>query len=250
MKDVVLRVDKLSKTFAGICAVRDVSFSLFRGERVALIGPNGAGKSTLFGLITGESSPSSGKVYLFGEDVTDLPAFKRVHLGIGRSFQITKLFFNLTVFDNALIAVNGRRKQRFSMMKLATKDSELVSEVENLLKAVNFWGRRNEYVKNLSYGEQRKLEVAFALWTKPKLLLLDEPNCGLTSDENREVLNMLDELLGKDVTILLVAHDMDLVFGFAERIIVLHYGEIVAMGSAEGIKKNPKVEEIYVGECL
>lgn len=250
MQNVVLKVDGLSKLFEGVCAVKDVSFSLSRGERVALIGPNGAGKTTLFNLIAGQLFPSMGKIYFFGKDITDLPAFKRARLGISRSFQITRLFLNLTVFDNSLIALNGWKGRHFSMFKLATRDVELVEEAENLLKMIGLWERRDEYVKNLSYGEQRRLEIAFALWMKPKLLLLDEPNCGLTSEENKEILCMLDRLLDNSVTIFMVAHDMDLVFEFAERIIVLHHGEIVALGCPEEIKKNPEVEKIYTGEDL
>ncbi len=241
-----LKVEGLSKDFGGVQALSDVSFTVEVGERLAIIGPNGAGKTTLFNLVNGQLPPTSGKIYLFGQDITGIPTHSRAHLGQSRSFQITSLFLNLTVIDNTLITLHGIKSSRFNMLRPTTTYTNLVAKAQEILKTIDLWEQRDELVKNLSYGEQRKLEIALTVASEPKLLLLDEPSCGLTGTEGTEISDSIRKL-GRDITVLLVAHDMDLVFGVADRVIVLHYGKIIADGSCEMIQTDPRVKEIYMG---
>ncbi len=242
----ILRVESLSKDFGGVHALSDVSFSVEAGERLAIIGPNGAGKTTLFNLINGHLLPTSGKIYFGGRDITNKRANSRAHLGQGRSFQLTSLFLNLSVLDNTLITLHGMRRSRFQMFRAITGYPDLLAKAQETLSRIDLWERRDELVKNLSYGEQRRLEVALTLALEPKLLLLDEPSCGLTSAESAEIAESIRKL-GRNVTVLLVAHDMDFVFGIADRIMVLHYGKVIADGKPEDIRADPRVKEIYMG---
>jgi branched-chain amino acid transport system ATP-binding protein len=241
-----LRVENLSKDFGGVHAVCDVSMRVESGERLAIIGPNGAGKTTLFNLLNGQLPPTSGRVYFFGQDITNKAAYYRAHLGIARSFQVTTLFLNLTVLDNILLAIQGTRPSRFQMFRSFTTYDQLYTKAEKLLGSMDLWEKRSEPVHAISYGEQRKLEIALSLASEPKLVLLDEPSTGLTTAESTEFISMIRNL-GKDITVILVAHDMDLVFGVAERIIVLHHGEIIAEGTPDEISTDSKVKEIYMG---
>jgi branched-chain amino acid transport system ATP-binding protein len=241
-----LRVEHLSKDYGGVHAVRGVSMSVEVGERLAMIGPNGAGKTTLFNLLSGQFSPTSGSVYLFGRDITHLPAYSRAHLGISRSFQATTLFLNLTVLDNALLALHGTRRSRFHMFRSAAHYKALYARARVLLDLMNLWNKKDDAVHAISYGEQRKLEIVLSLATQPKLLLMDEPSTGLTTAESADIVGIIRKL-GKDITVILVAHDMDLVFGVAERIVVLHHGELIIQGTPEEISSHPKVKEIYMG---
>ncbi len=241
-----IKVEGLTKDFGGVHALSDVSFSVKVGERLGIIGPNGAGKTTLFNLINGQLPPSSGKIHLFGIDITYFPTYRRTHLGQSRSFQITSLFLNLTVLDNTFITLHGLRRSRFQMMRSTTSYRAMQKKAQELLSAIDLWEHRDELVKNLSYGEQRRLEITLTLALEPKLLLLDEPSCGLTSAESAEIIDILRNL-GREITIMLVAHDMDLVFGVADRIMVLHYGKIIAEGIPEEIGVDSRVREIYMG---
>jgi branched-chain amino acid transport system ATP-binding protein len=241
-----LRVEHLSKDFGGVHAVRNVSMSVEAGERLAMIGPNGAGKTTLFNLLSGQLPPTNGQVYLFGQEITHMAAHRRAHLGIARSFQATTLFLHLTVMDNILLALHGTRPSRFQMFRSATAYNHLYTKTRELLDSMDLWEKRDDPVHAISYGEQRKLEIALSLASEPKLLLMDEPSTGLTTAESADVIGMIRDL-GKDITVILVAHDMDLVFGVAERIIVLHYGEIIAEGAPEEISTDSRVKEIYMG---
>jgi branched-chain amino acid transport system ATP-binding protein len=242
----VLRIDGLSRNFGGVQALKDISFTVGDNERLAIIGPNGAGKTTLFNLITGQESASAGRIYFFEKDITNMPTHRRVHFGQSRSFQITSLFHNLSVLDNAMLAVLGTKRFRFQLFRPITNYAHLLAEAHELVTVAALRERINELVENLSYGEQRRLEIALSLAPRPKLLLLDEPNSGLTSTESAGIIRMLQKV-GGDVTMLLVAHDMDLVFGLADRIIVLHYGEIIADGKPEQIRADLRVREIYMG---
>ena len=246
-----LRVEGLSKDFGGVHAVNDVSFGVEVGERLVIIGPNGAGKTTLFNLINGQFAPTAGRIYFSGQDITNMATHRRTHLGQARSFQIITLFLNLTALDNALIALHGTRPSRLHMFRSMNSYRYLLADAEKSLEAAALWEKRDGLVKNLSYGEQRRLEIALSLASKPKLLLLDEPSSGLTRDESTQVIDLIKNL-GSSITVLIVDHDMDLVFGVAERIIVLHYGQIIADGSPEEIRVDPRVREIYLGleECL
>lgn len=242
----VLRVENLCKDFGGLHAVCDVSFRVQAGERLAIIGPNGAGKTTLFNVLNGQLKATSGRISLFGRDITNLPVHQRTHLGLARSFQIVNLFLKLPVLENTLLALEGTQPYRFQIFRPVKAVKGAFDEARGLLESMDLWERRGENVESISHGEQRKLEIALSLAAKPKLLLLDEPSCGLTASESADITSRIREL-GKDIAVILVAHDMDLVFGVAERIIVLHYGEIIAEGTCDAIRCDPKVKEVYMG---
>jgi len=246
-----LRVDGLSKDFGGVHALSSVSFAVETGERLVVIGPNGAGKTTLFNVINGQLSPTSGHVFFFGQDITKMPTHQRAHLGQARSFQIVSLFPNLTVLDNALIALHGTKPSRFQMFWPMNSYRNLMKQARKNLGAGMLWEKRDEFVKNLSHGEQRRLEISLSLAQEPKVLLLDEPSSGLTRDESSEVIGLIKNL-GSGITVLIVDHDMNLVFGVADRILVLHYGQVIADGTPEIIRADPRVREIYMGmeECI
>jgi len=241
-----LRVEGLSKNFGGVWAVNNISFSVEKGEKLAVIGPNGAGKTTLFNLLNGQERATSGRIFSFGQDITHMPTHGRAHIGQARSFQLTSLFPNLTVLVNALLAVQGTRPSRYQPFYPITSYKQVLARARALLEDMDLWGRRDDAVQSLGYGEQRRLEIALSLASAPKLLLLDEPSCGLTPAESADLIGMIRRL-GPDITALVVAHDMDLVFDLADRVMVLHYGEIIADGRPEEIQTNRWVREIYMG---
>jgi len=241
-----LRTEGLSKYFGGVAAIKNVSFVIEAGQKVAIIGPNGAGKTTLFNLLNGQYKPTSGHIFLFGQEITNLPTYSRAHLGQSRSFQITSLCSDLSVYMNALLAAQGIKSSRFQLFRSITSYGEITKKAEEILSGMNLWEVRNNLVKELGYGEQRRLEIALSLASEPKILLLDEPSCGLTPEESIDMITLIHNL-GEKLTIVVVAHDMDLVFDVAERIIVLHYGEIIVDGTPAEIQNNPKVKEIYMG---
>ena len=241
-----LAVEALSKNFGGLRAIRDISLEIEEGERRAIIGPNGAGKTTFFHLISGFLFPSSGRLSVFGRDVTHLQAHQRAAIGMARTFQVTNLFQKLTVFENILLGVQAMKRARFCFYRRVTSFRDTIGETERLLKEWNLWGKKDTLLKNLSYGEQRQIEVIIALATKPRLLLLDEPTAGLSPAETIMVTSIIKGL-SREITTLLIEHDMDVAFDIAEKITVLHFGSILAEGSPEQIKGNPKVTEIYLG---
>jgi branched-chain amino acid transport system ATP-binding protein len=241
-----LRVEGLSKQFGGVQAVNSVTFSVELGDRVAIIGPNGAGKTTLFNLINGQLAATSGSIHFFGKDVTELPTHKRAHLGQARAFQIISLFQKLTVMDNVLLTLHGTRSNRFKMFRPVEGYTDVHNKAVQTLKTLGLWEKRNEPVSSLAYGEQRRLEIDLGLALEPKLLLLDEPSAGLTKEEGLEIIGVIKSLESSN-TVLIVDHDMELVFEVAQRIIVLHYGEIIADGTPDEIESNRKVREIYMG---
>jgi branched-chain amino acid transport system ATP-binding protein len=240
-------VEKLSKNFGGLQALMDVSFSVEKGERLVIIGPNGAGKTTLFNLITGELLPTQGRVYLFEENVTHMPPYRRTHLGIARTFQITNLFPNLTLHENILLAVLGVNPQKFIMHRPFISCRDVVAKIGRLIGEWGLQEYKHTLVKNLSYGIQRQVEVIMALASEAKILLLDEPTSGLPPAETGALTSMI---LGLDsnVTFIIIEHDMDVAFQLAHKMIVLHYGMIIAEGPPEKIKADPKVKEIYLGK--
>jgi branched-chain amino acid transport system ATP-binding protein len=246
-----LRVEDLSINFGGVKAVNNVSFSVEVGKRLAIIGPNGAGKTTLFNLINGQLSPTAGRILFFDQDVTDLPTHRRAHLGQARAFQLISLLQNLTVLENTLLTLHGTKPHRFKMFRQIRDFKEVFSQAVDELKKVGLWEKRDELVQNLSYGEQRRLEIYLGLCMEPKLLLLDEPSAGSTKEECTDIIGIIKNL-ESDITVLIVDHDMDMVFGLAERIIVLHYGEIIADGTPEEVQTDQRVREIYMGveECI
>jgi branched-chain amino acid transport system ATP-binding protein len=241
-----LRVNRLSMNFGGLHAVKDVSFTVEKGERLVIIGPNGAGKTTLFNLLSGQLSPTSGRVSLFGRDITRMKVHERAHLGLARSFQVANLLVNITVLENVLLAVMGRQHFRYQLFRRVAAYDALYSRARELLHSVDLWEKRGERVSSIAYGEQRRLEIALSVASEPRVLLLDEPSCGLTVAESGDITNRIRNL-GREITVVLVAHDMDLVFGVAERIIVLHHGEIIIEGMPQEIRDHPKVKEIYMG---
>ena len=241
-----LLVEDLTKDFGGLRAVDGVNLRIEPGERRVLMGPNGAGKTTLFNLISGVYPSSGGRILYFEKDVTRLPSYRRAALGIARTYQITNLFPNLTVSDNILMACQALVRTKFVMFRPISSYHRLTDRCNNLLKESGLWGKRNELVKNLSHGDQRQIEVSLALAEEPRLLLLDEPAAGLSSAETH-ALTLLLKKLDSSITILLIEHDMDVAFEFAERITVLYQGKFLAEGTKEEIKNNPTVQEIYLG---
>jgi branched-chain amino acid transport system ATP-binding protein len=242
----LLETRDISVHFGGLAALRGVSLSVEQGERVALIGPNGAGKTTLFNVLTGQLKPSGGSVWFKGQDITHHTVYARTHLGMARSFQITSLFPYQSVKVNALIALQGTRKGRYNGFRSLMHNKQMQADAQRLLESADLWDLREATVSSLAYGLQRKLEIALSLASNPELLLLDEPSCGLTATESADITAHIKEL-GSKITVLMIAHDMDLVFGVAERVILLHYGEIACVGTCDEIRANPVVREIYLG---
>jgi len=247
-KNVVpcLVLQNLSKDFGGLRAVDGINLRVDPGERRVLIGPNGAGKTTLFNLLSGVYPVSGGKIIYFEKDVTGLPSYRRAALGIARTYQITNLFPNLTVSENLLMACQALTRTKFVMFRSVASYHHLGDRCNELLREFDLWGKRNELVKNLSHGDQRQIEVALALAEQPRLLLLDEPAAGLSSAETHGLTVLLKKLDPK-ITILLIEHDMDVAFEFAEKLTVLYQGKFLAEGTKEEIKNNPTVQEIYLG---
>jgi branched-chain amino acid transport system ATP-binding protein len=241
-----LELKSLCKSFGGLQATREVTFRVMPGDRQAIIGPNGAGKTTLFNLITGIYPVTSGQVLLFGRDVTTWPSHRRTAMGMARTFQVTSLFPKLTVLDNVLLAIKGLRPSKFVMWRFLTSYKDVYDKAHHLLEQANFLDRRDTEVRNLSHGEQRQLEIVLGLASDPKILLLDEPAAGLSSGESTEMTEFLMKLDPK-LAILLIEHDMDVVFDVADKISVLHFGEILESGPPEKIKKSHRVQEIYLG---
>jgi branched-chain amino acid transport system ATP-binding protein len=242
----VLELRALSKSFGGLRAVRDVTLKIMPGDRKAIIGPNGAGKTTLFNLITGIFPATSGQVVLFGQDVTRWPSHRRTALGMARTFQITSLFPKLTVLDNVLLAIQGLRRSKFVMWRFLSSYRDFYDRAHGLLERARFLDRKDIEVRYLSHGEQRQLEIILGLASDPKILLLDEPAAGLSSGESSEMIRFLAHL-DRNLAILLIEHDMDVVFDVAEHISVLHFGEILEAGAAEQIRRSEKVQQVYLG---
>ncbi|HEX6530525.1 MAG TPA: ABC transporter ATP-binding protein [Burkholderiales bacterium] len=242
----VLQLKGLSKSFGGLAAVREVSLEISPGERKAVIGPNGAGKTTLFNLITGVFPSSSGSIFLFGKDVTRWSPHRRTALGMARTFQVTSLFPKLSVLENVLLALAGVGRTKLVMWRSLASYEELNAKARQLLESAGYWDRRDVEVRNLSHGEQRQIEVVVGLASDPKLLLLDEPAAGLSSGESREMAEFLKRL-DPALAILLIEHDMDVVFDVVSSISVLHFGSIVEHGNKQQIRSSERVQQIYLG---
>jgi branched-chain amino acid transport system ATP-binding protein len=242
----VLELKALCKSFGGLQATRSVSLRVMPGDRKAIIGPNGAGKTTLFNLITGIHPATSGNILLFGQDVTKWPSHRRTAMGMARTFQVTSLFPKLTVLDNVLLAIKGLRRSKFVMWRFLSSYREVYDKAHHLLEQASFIDRKDTEVRNLSHGEQRQLEIVVGLASDPKILLLDEPAAGLSSGESVDMTKFLMKLDPK-LAILLIEHDMDVVFDVASEISVLHFGEVLETGSPQQIHSSAKVQEIYLG---
>jgi branched-chain amino acid transport system ATP-binding protein len=245
--DPLLRVENLVRRFGGIVATDNLSLDIAKGELHAIIGPNGAGKTTLISQLTGQLAPSAGTIHFGGRDVTQLPAWRRSALGLARSFQITSLLPDFTAADNVALAAQAHDGHSFHFWGKARKEKHLRDAALSALTRVGLDHRADVVVSRLSHGEQRELELAVALATKPQLLLLDEPMAGLGSTESTRMVKLLQELR-REVTIVLVEHDMEAVFALADRISVLVYGRVIASGSPAEIRSNEEVKRAYLGD--
>jgi branched-chain amino acid transport system ATP-binding protein len=245
--DALLRVEKLVRRFGGILATDHVSLDVAEGELHAIIGPNGAGKTTLISQLTGHLAPHSGTIFLGGRDITGMPTYRRSALGLARSFQITSLLPDFTAADNVALAAQAHHGHSFRFWSNARKEKALRDAAHAALERVGLGGRADVLVSRLSHGEQRELELAVALATGPQLLLLDEPMAGLGVTESARMVKLLQELR-KEVTIVLVEHDMEAVFALADRISVLVYGRVIASGAPAEIRQNEEVKRAYLGD--
>ena len=245
--DTLLTVSGLVKRFGGLLATDNVSLEIRTGEIHAIIGPNGAGKTTLIAQLAGEIVPNGGTIDFAGHDVTALPVDARARLGIARSYQITQIFKGFSARDNVAMAVQAQDGHSFRAWAPARADKSLRDPAQAILERVGLGARGDVRAVNLAHGEQRQLEIAMALATRPRLLLLDEPMAGMGKDESERMTALLAKLKGEE-TILLIEHDMDVVFALADRISVLVYGRVIATGSPEAIRANDEVRAAYLGD--
>lgn len=242
----LLQVKDLNKAFGGLKVLQGVNFEVYEGEKLALIGPNGAGKSTLINAIGGQGPATSGQVIFDGHDVTQTSPNYHLHKGMARSFQGNNLFWKMSILDNVLLALHGGEKNHFQMFKRLDTRKEFLDKAEDLLKTIDMWEKRHLVPTLLSYGEQRLLEMMLAFTCEPKMVLLDEPSAGLPTVEAGNFAEKLRKV-SENTTLLFCAHDLELVFTLADRIMVLYFGQILKIGSPEEIRNDPQVKEIYLG---
>jgi len=244
---VIFELRGISKSFDGLQALDSVDLAIHHGERHAIIGPNGAGKTTLFNVIIGELDPDAGEIHLFNRLLNKRPIRRRIHLGLGRTYQITNLFQELTAEENIFLAVNGSDKKALRLFKPWRNQSGKVSRVLSIAEQV---GLQKEHlrtpVKELSYGDQRKLDLSLAIAGKPKLLLLDEPMAGLARADRPQIAGLISNL-DPDIAVIVIEHDIEVAFGIVENVTVLHMGRIIAKGDTEAIRNNREVRELYMG---
>jgi branched-chain amino acid transport system ATP-binding protein len=243
----LLQIENLAKRFAGVVASDEITLAVPPGELHAIIGPNGAGKTTLIGQLTGELIPDAGNIRFAGADITRLPTYRRSMLGLARSFQITSLFQDFTALDNVALAVQAHAGHSFRFWRDARNELALREPAGKALARVGLAARADTLVASMSHGEHRQLEIAMALATKPRMLLLDEPMAGMGPEESQRMVAILRELKG-ELTILLVEHDMEAVFALADRITVLVYGRVIASDAPAQVRANEEVRRAYLGE--
>ncbi len=241
----ILKTENLTKKFGGLTAVSNVDFHLEKNEIQSIIGPNGAGKSTLFKLINGELKPTHGRIWFNGEDITGLEQYIISHNGIATSYQITNLFPKLTTFENVRLAVQSR-KTSYNLWSKAELYETINEKTEEILKKIGLWEKSDNLAANLSYGDQRHLEIGVALGTDPLLLLMDEPTSGLSPIETRGTVKLIKEI-AKGLSVILVEHKMKVVMDLSDRITVLHEGEVIARGNPQEIRANETVRRVYLG---
>ena len=242
-----LAVRNLSKSFGGLRVTASLNLAVEPGERRLIIGPNGAGKTTLFNLITGELRPDSGSIQLFGQDVTRIASRKRAHLGMARTYQIITLFPRDTILRNAMLALLGLSPMRWNAWRPLHRQQDLQERARTALRRVGLDRIADRPLAETSYGEKRRVEIAMALAQNPKVLLLDEPFAGLSIDERRDVSRLL-AAIPRDVTIVMIEHDMDTALDLADRISLLHFGEVIVEGTHAEVVANPRTREVYLGE--
>jgi len=244
--DALLAIDGLTKRFGGVVASDEITLAIPPGELHAVIGPNGAGKTTLIGELAGEIAPDQGRVWFAGRDITALPVHRRSAIGLARSFQVTSLFPDFTALDNVALAVQAHSGHSFRFWRNARRDAALREPARAVLAQVGLADRADVPVSRLSHGEHRALEIAMALATRPRMLLLDEPMAGMGPDESVRMVNMLRGFK-RQLTILLIEHDMEAVFALADRITVLVYGRVIASDIPAAIRANEEVRKAYLG---
>ncbi len=244
--DVILSTQNATKSFGGFTALKDVSVSFERGKLTAVIGPNGAGKSTFFNVISGAFAPSSGTITFDGKDMTSQPPYAFARAGIAKSFQITNVFSELTARENVRVAAQAMTS-RFQFFRSRETLPELVNKADTLLDRVGIGHRRLHRARELAHGEQRSLEMAMALASDPKVLLLDEPTAGMSPEETRQMMDLILRL-AEERTVIIVEHKMKLVMGIAQKLIVLHHGELLAEGTPDEIKSHDEVKRVYLGQ--
>jgi len=243
----ILETKALYKDFSGLRILFDVNLQVKQGEKHAVIGPNGAGKTTLFNVITGTYKPSQGQIFFKGREISGFEPNKLNRLGMGRSFQITSTFNRLTAFQNIRLAVLSKRGIRFNFFRMVDRMEHVTKETEYILERINLMNERDVRASALSYGKHRALEISLALATDPELVLLDEFAAGMSRDETHDAVELIRKLtVGK--TLVIIEHDMDVVFNLADRITVLHYGRILATGTPDEIRRNQSVKNAYLGE--
>lgn len=247
MVEVLLEIEGLTKRFGGVVAADEISLVLPAGELHAIIGPNGAGKSTLIGQLTGEIVPDSGRIRFDGQDITNFPVYRRSQLGLARSFQITTLFPDFSALDNVVLSVQAHSGHSFRFWRNARSEIELREPAQAALARAGLADRAAIPVADLSHGERRQLEIAMALAGRPRMLLLDEPMAGMGPEESAGLVELLRALKGA-LTVMLIEHDIDVVFALADRISVLVYGRIIATGDPVAIRSDLAVREAYLGE--
>ena len=243
---IALAVNHLSKSFGGLRVTADVNLAVAPGERRLIIGPNGAGKTTLFNLITGEITPDSGSIKLFDRDITRMPSHRRPHLGMARTYQIITLFDRDTILRNVTLALLGLSPSRWWLSRDLDQQSELIRRASDALARVGLDHIADRPLAQTSYGERRRVEIAMALAQAPKVLLLDEPFAGLSIDERRDVRELLNAI-PREVSTVMIEHNMDVALDWAERITLLHFGEIIVEGTRAEVVADPRTREVYLG---
>jgi branched-chain amino acid transport system ATP-binding protein len=243
----LLQVQRICKDFSGLKVLSGVDFTVKKTERHAIIGPNGAGKTTLFNIISGKFKPSSGSIIFKGEDISGKPPHILNHLNISRSFQITNVFQDLSVFDNVRSGVRCRKGLCYNFFKKPDSSVEINEETADILEQIGLTDEKDIPARELSYGKQRALEIGITLSTRPELILLDEPTAGMTLEETAEAIKMIDKVTAGR-SLIIIEHDMNVVFSLAQTISVLHFGTILVSGKPEDIRNDQRVKDAYLGE--
>ncbi len=243
----ILELREIYKDFDGLEVLFGISLGIEQGQRHAIIGPNGAGKSTIFNIITGKYTPSKGKIFFKGQDVTGTSPYKLNRQGLARSFQITNIFRTMTVFQNVRNAILSKNKVRYNMFSRLDRMKDINGQTDRVLEQIGLLDRRDVVAGLLSYGQQRALEIGLTIATEPELILLDEPTAGMSSEETREAVKLIERVT-QGRTLIIVEHDMEVVFSLAHRITVIYYGQVLASGPPDEIRQNQKVKDAYLGE--